>query len=217
MNDQGIALRAALLDSARADAPSAASRSRIAMGIGLSAWSPAPSQPPRMGAGALSSPLRWVGLAVIVASTFGVTAHLLRPAPIAALSIAPSPLPSAQPLPQAAPVLALPIPDRTETALVRPAPHRMRPPRPVTTELSLIEDAHHALEGGRPTVALAALDQHDRQYRDGALQPESMALRAEALMQASQTDVGARLAQRFLAEYPESPLAGRVESLLKNK
>jgi outer membrane biosynthesis protein TonB len=76
-------------------------------------------------------------------------------------------------------------------------------------ELALVRAAHDALRAGRPDVALERMDQHRRDYPNGALAEERDALRVSAICALGRPD-GRSEAQAFLANHPESPFVARI-------
>jgi hypothetical protein len=181
---------------------------RIAAALGLKV-----SKPPAPLQGASSGSLKWMATALGGAAAVGIAVAFFRPGPIA--HSAPAPVPAPAPVIEATPLPAS-EPEPADTPLsMRSRQHASRrSPPSLRAELALIDRAHSALDGQRPRDALAALDRHDREYRKGALTPESAALRVEALVALGRNGVAVRLGERFLAEHPMSPLSGRVATLI---
>jgi len=152
----------------------------------------------------------------------------------------PAPEPAAdlhlEPAPELAPVPALPT---QVTASARSAanapnkatpvhePHNASPPASevasvtaplasrtssLTRELSLLEQARTALTNHSPSGALQALAEYRAEFPHGSLQVEAAALRVEAVEQSGNPALARKLAQSFLANFPNSPLAARVRA-----
>jgi hypothetical protein len=71
-----------------------------------------------------------------------------------------------------------------------------------------------ALASGDASRALRALDDHDRRFAAGALGPEVLVLRIQALVLRGDRAAAARLGNAYLDAHPRSPHANRVRSLL---
>jgi hypothetical protein len=111
-------------------------------------------------------------------------------------------------------------PPRTEVA---PVPTLAPPPRArsspsaqpdtddVEAEMRLLTQAQRALEHGSPGGALQALARHRREFPHASLAVEREGLRAVASCSAKLAD-GRALAERFVAQYPSSPLVARVRT-----
>jgi outer membrane biosynthesis protein TonB len=98
-----------------------------------------------------------------------------------------------------------------------PAPPPIRvDARRLAAEVALLDRARGALKRRDTTTALAALDQHRRDFHDGALVAEAEVVRIEALIQAKDHAAARAQAQSFLARFPKSPLVRRVRSLVEN-
>jgi outer membrane protein assembly factor BamD (BamD/ComL family) len=83
-----------------------------------------------------------------------------------------------------------------------------RPPEHVATlevELALMRRAHAALNDGDAEEALAALDEHARNFPSGALAEDRAAQRVLALCALGQTDLAREEGERFIADYSRSP------------
>ena len=128
-------------------------------------------------------------------------AVVLGPAPVA-------PAPSAAPAP--APVT--PAFERRASVPARAHHHALAAATPseLRAEIALVDAARSAVATGADDRALVLLNRYDSSYRAGTFRPEATALRIEALDHLGRTAQARTLAQRFLAAYPESPLADRV-------
>ena len=81
-------------------------------------------------------------------------------------------------------------------------------------EPSTIEGARAAIARGESAKALVILDGHDRDFPQGLMNPDATVLRIEALARTGEDARAKQLAEGFLADFPHSPLAGRVRGLL---
>jgi outer membrane protein assembly factor BamD (BamD/ComL family) len=122
-----------------------------------------------------------------------------------------------EPSPSAAPV-------STETTAATPerrierARKRAVPARPVDDlrdQIALIDAARTAVKAGSTERALVLLRRYDTNYPGGAFRPEALALRIEALAAGGRGAEARALAREFLARYPQSPLADRVERVAR--
>ncbi len=177
---------------------------------------------PRSKPALLSPPARWTLFAAAVALAAGVAlfarhkepserisaepastlqlAHNAQ-APSAsaiALTAAPSPTPSSKP----APIFSAPAP--THSA-----------PASLSDELSALKRASSALNARDTSGALSALDQYDHVLKGTKMRAEATLLRIETLSRAGQAGAASELAQRFVAQNPESPLVDRARSFVQ--
>jgi len=138
-----------------------------------------------------------------------------EPEPVTAAPIAPTRAPP--PKRANRPEPAAPAPETTEPPVAEapPAPVQIDARR-LAAEVALLDRARGALKRRDLAAAIAVLDEHRRDFHDGALVAEAEVVRLEALIQA-QDHAAARLqAQTFLARFPKSPLVRRVRSLVEN-
>ena len=93
-------------------------------------------------------------------------------------------------------------------------PRAVAPPSAssLEAETAVLEKAQAELREGHPDRALAALDEQDAELKHGVLGEERRAARILALCAAGRTAEAKTEAQRFLAEWPRSPMAARVRS-----
>lgn len=76
----------------------------------------------------------------------------------------------------------------------------------------MLAEANRALRDGQPRRSLRLLGEYDRRFPAGVLRQEMTATRIIARCQVA-ADAGAQEAARaFLAQFPASPLASRVQS-----
>lgn len=110
-------------------------------------------------------------------------------------------------------VTPLAVPPPPPPAIVRPDPvpkssrHRERVDRP--SEYELVMQARQGMPD-EPTQTLARLMQAERLYPQGQLLPERRALRVRALVAAGDLEKARAVAERFLEQYAEHPLADTV-------
>jgi hypothetical protein len=84
----------------------------------------------------------------------------------------------------------------------------------LTDELVALDSAKRLLDQGDSTGVLIALDRYARDFPAGRLQPEALALRAEALERHGDHALAVHLYERLVREYPESPLCERVRAIV---
>jgi hypothetical protein len=152
--------------------------------------------------------------------TMGAPAPLVAmgaPAPLVAMG-APAPKPPA-PAERAPELVVEPVtvtaprpPAVTATPVPRGQALPAAPDSSLEAETALLEKAQAELRAGHPDRALAALDEHDAEFKGGVLHEERRAGRILALCAAGRTGEATAEAARFLAESPRSPMAERVRS-----
>ncbi len=119
-----------------------------------------------------------------------------------------------------------PSSDANKAALQEPAlqassqvaPRALSAPRPAASlseELAILEQARAALADGSASRSLELLDRYDRALRGTRLRAEATMLRIEALAAAGRTGEAARLARKFVAENPGSPLVDRARTFVR--
>jgi TolA-binding protein len=84
----------------------------------------------------------------------------------------------------------------------------------LTDELVALDSAKRLLDQGDSAGVLIALDRYARDFPAGRLQPEALALRAEALERHGDHALAMHLYERLAREYPESPLCERVRAIV---
>ena len=113
--------------------------------------------------------------------------------------------------------LAIVAPAASAAALIAEPP-RARTPSPASSaladEIAALDGAREALASGDASRAIRALDARDRAFPRGALGPEAMVLRIEALALRGDRAAATRLAEAFLAASPRSPHANRIRTLV---
>lgn len=86
----------------------------------------------------------------------------------------------------------------------------------LSEELALLDSARARLAAGDASGTLWRLDEYAQGFARGALQPEAMFLRVQALYQAGQHSAAAQVSRHFLNQYPTSPHADRVRALMES-
>jgi TolA-binding protein len=84
----------------------------------------------------------------------------------------------------------------------------------LAAEMASLDTARLALRTKQAELALRALDDYARAFPRGALAPEAMVLRIDALTSRGDRRDAAALAKVFLEAFPKSPLAPRVRAAL---
>jgi TolA-binding protein len=80
------------------------------------------------------------------------------------------------------------------------------------SEARRIESARDAVRRGDASAALAALNDYEQAHPNGALAPEAMALRIEALSNSGRTAEAEALAGDFQRKYPSHPLSAQLKN-----
>jgi hypothetical protein len=93
----------------------------------------------------------------------------------------------------------------------RPARGDAVRPEGIGAEIALVKRAGQALSIGNHGEALRLLDEHAREFPQGAMTEDRSALRVLALCAAGRTGEGQRARQNFLARWPRSVHAERLE------
>jgi hypothetical protein len=155
------------------------------------------------------SPPREIEPAPVVQPPEAVATEAAEPAPPV---VTRAPSPPRAPLPQA-PAKAAPAPADGSTAPAQ-VPSPVPRSNPLGDEIAALDVARAALRTHRPADALVALDAYENRFIVGALRPEAVVVRIEALLALGRQEQARQLAHDFLAAHPESPLAARVRSML---
>jgi hypothetical protein len=150
------------------------------------------------------------------------TQPAIAPSPSAPAVSAPVPAVAVPPRAPAAPAVKAEAPERTRPhpARATTAPQRASAPgseppaAPATlaTEIGLLKQAREALREGDAARASSLLDGYDAAHGT-ALGAEATLLRIEVLSAQGHSEQARALAQRFLADNPDSPLADRARRL----
>ncbi len=96
-------------------------------------------------------------------------------------------------------------------------PPTLAPATSLTVELDKLDRARARLAAGDPNGTLVSLETYAREFPNGGLHPEAMLLRIQALHQSGQRTSARALGLLFLKQYPSSPHAKRVYSLIQSK
>jgi hypothetical protein len=151
-----------------------------------------------------------------------------QPEPISAERLPPGITPSStaalvrEPLVPLTPMPDLPrVPERSASrtppsAASQPAarPRSNAAPPSLEEETRALQTVQAELRAGRAQRALTALDDYERATRNGHLAAEARILRIQALAASGRSGEAAKLAERFLAAYPNSPLGDRARKYL---
>ncbi len=186
-----------VLRAGASEEPPALAMQRLAAKLGVPA---AASLPPAAVAG--TAKLSWSVIGLVAAGLTlgagGVVWLTVREAPAPGAMVAPPPRAAAAARP------ALP-----------PEPHASATsnPRALAEEIARLDGVRRQLAAKRAKPALAALDDYARDYPEGALRQEAALLRIEASSRAGQKQAARALAEKFLANNPDSPHAPRIRAL----
>ena len=94
---------------------------------------------------------------------------------------------------------------------VEAPPPRASSSSSLAKETALLSKAQRALQSGDANQALELLDKHEREHAHGVLEEERSAARVIALCKLEKRAEATAAAADFLARYPNSPHARRVE------
>lgn len=240
-----------LIASARDDAPSAASRARIAGAIGVGvaatvATTTATAATTTTTAAKLAGISLWTkvaGVAIVTLAVGGTAVAISQsdpPAPVTAPSAfvskpsydsararhdeIPPPVavpPVAEPEIDVAPLASAAASAVTAVGAVRTAPStpptEIETASPLAREIRSIELARSALGSGYPSLALKALDNHDREFPNGPMKTEADVLRVDALVASGDNAGAKRLATQLLARDPAGAHARHLKSVIGEK
>lgn len=92
-------------------------------------------------------------------------------------------------------------------------PALVAPVLELADEVQRLDRAKTALAAGEPGAALELLDAYDRDAPMGALRPEALALRIDAVLATGDRSTAAALARTFTARYPDHHLRLRYAEL----
>jgi len=207
--------RRRVVQSSQIDVPSPDAKSKTMALLGLEG--PAPALPPSSrGFG------RWIVVGVAGLALFGGwIARSSRVPQTAASEIPPAlrdPAPAVAIATAAGANAAVDVPTVDNVASpVAPTPlpeKRREGEDDLGAQLALVDGARALLANGNARDALARLREYDARYPAGALGPEAIALRVEALLRSGEQAKGRALGDKFVAQHPNSPYAARIRSLL---
>ncbi|MBL9100369.1 MAG: hypothetical protein JNL82_05400 [Myxococcales bacterium] len=140
-----------------------------------------------------------------------LTARADEPAPILAPRLVPPPAPPTVHLSEEPDDPDTRPPSKATRAKLEPADvTRPRPPLDLEAELRLVARIRAALRRGDPDAALAAIAEHRRDFKAGALIQERDAHEVEAVCAAGRGDEARALADAFVRRWPESTHRARV-------
>jgi len=91
------------------------------------------------------------------------------------------------------------------------------PPPRLADEMRLLDAARRGLASGEPRSALASLDNYERAFPSGALQPEASVLKVRALLAAGDRASAEALGQRIILRAPRSEHADAVRAELARR
>jgi hypothetical protein len=233
---ESTALERELVGAGRDTGPSREQKRTVWGAIASQAIPPAtgPGAAPASGTAASTGLTVFKGTAIIVLLGAGIVASyrtVRRPGPPITQSAAPAPAPAHGPdeQPQAANASPPPVGDpAAEGARSVKAAHASRRPNTAAAkdlaenarasqlreESAMILGARRVLRGGDPAGALALLDAAQARFRSGILVQEREALTIEALVRSGQRALATSRAEAFLRDYPNSPHAADVRSLV---
>lgn len=227
--------------SGRLDAPSQAFRRRLARRLGVLAGTAALAGASTTSAKVLGTGLllKWLGTGIIAGVVAGGLSHGVRVAvdrdavrPAVSLqaeargSTAEEGRAALGSPPEARskvdlrtpPVASFEIP---EVAVKKPPPNSSSPAPSAKAGLAeetvAINHIQSALTAGDAAAALKRIDDYERTYPGGLLSVEAEVLRITALSALGSRGEFEWRARRFLREFPGSPYAGRVRSLLEGR
>jgi hypothetical protein len=171
----------------------------------------------------LSRPARWTLIAAAAAAlAAGVTLFARHKDPIDRISAEPASTLQRAHSAQApsASAIALtaapnPAPSTKPAPIFSAAPPAHSAQASLSDELGALKRASSALNAGDTSGALSALDQYDHVLKGTKMRSEATLLRIETLSRAGQAGAASELAQRFVAQNPESPLVDRARSFVQ--
>lgn len=190
-----------LFEAARRQVPSAALKARMQEGLGLAGAS-------------LSVPVAAKSLALIW--KVGMAVGLVVVGAVVAVTLVvrdPGPQPTSRPAAQV-PELRSVVPVASSDDPVQVGPSDAVADHSLMDEIQLLDGARVALTSANPRHALELLGRYEQRYPQGRFVPEVAVLRIQALSGVGETQAARALGQRFLAEYPNNPLAERVARIV---
>lgn len=202
-----------LLRAGSSEEPPPEALRRLAATLGVRAPVVQPSPAGSSVTGALATKLP---LATILASATGAALVLGATLWLSMRSTEAEPAPAAR---TAAPhvVESQPRAAEVEAPAVEPAPVAARQPAPraaLAEEIARLDAVRQLLAANQLAPALAALQSYERDYAGGSLRQEATLLRIEALQRAGRRAEARALAERYLADNPDSPHGPRIRALV---
>jgi hypothetical protein len=196
----GVPLAAAGL-AATVAASQTAATAKTAAGIGA-------------GAGG-TAPLAWISVGVVslvlAGAIVGVGVWKDAPAKSLPAPVTPAPLPvlpPAQPELGLSPVVEMPL--NASAPLAQPRSRSAATARDLRKQIALIDAARAAISASAGERALDLLRQYQEKYQGGTFAPEAAALKIQALAKLGRAAEARAGAERFRAQYGESPQTDRV-------
>ncbi len=167
---------------------------------------------------------KWILFVTATGAASGAAWHYraeIVPPPIAAPAAAPA-APAAKaraaaPEQPSTPVAASATPDaasepsRSPAAPLASANHAEPD---LAEEIASLDRARRASERRDFSGALAELDRYEHDFKQGRLRQEALLLRVQTMLGRGDSAGAKALGQRFLAKYPKSPLAPRMQKLI---
>lgn len=194
----GVPLAAAGL-AATVAASQTAATAKTAAGIGA-------------GAGGMA-PLAWISAGVVslvlAGAIVGVGVWKDAPAKSLPAPVTPAPLP-VQPPPEPDPSPVVEMPLNASAPLAQPRSRSVATARDLRKQIAIIDAARAAISASAGERALDLLRQYQEKYQGGTFAPEAAALKIEALAKLGRAAEARAGAERFRAQYGESPQTDHV-------
>lgn len=167
-----------------------------------------------IGAG-VTAPLAWISVGVVslvlAGAIVGVRVWKDAPAKSLPAPVTPAPLPvlpPAQPELDLSPVVEMPL--NGSAPLAQPRSRSVATARDLRKQIAIIDAARAAISASAGARALDLLRQYQEKYQGGTFAPEAAALKIEALAKLGRAAEARAGAERFRAQYGESPQTDRV-------
>lgn len=233
LSSSGSAEERALLQAARVRRPSAASRQRALVALGLATTATlAPATAVALlkwsqgacGAAWRFAATKWGTGLVLAVGAAGVATGQVAMGPLEAPSQPssgssavraerpPTASGSGSSIRVVPPLVDAAEPSAASAAVAASPPKRVVVAAP--SEVSLIDSARSSLTSGNPSAALALLSEHRRTYPGGSLALEARVIRIEALAASGRLPEAVGEAQRFLTQHPNGLMSHRVRRWL---
>jgi hypothetical protein len=213
-------LTRSLLEDARADAPAPGAEGRVWETLSQRLHAPLPptaaaaSRATGLTTGVKAGTAAWaapalkalVGVVALGGGALAVTqwhASDAKPTAVLEASTSPKPAPVAEPAPPQAEHGSSPLAPAEDPGAAAASQ--------LAEEARLLAQAQQALGRGQPARALAQVNEHAARFPHGQLAQTRDAARVLALCALSRTREARRAQQQFLGDWPESPLASRVQ------
>jgi hypothetical protein len=238
VSDQPTELERMLLNAAARERPSLEQHMRVRRALGLPRATSIPTSSLGTGMSVGGKAVVWSLLSVgaIAALLFTRDAPLVAPsqrsAPVEAVALVPPPVglgvgtgpavsspdalgaaPIASPLPDLAPPKAVSVSGRARSTSNSKLALAATPASDLREQIRLIEQARAAVGKQDPSLVLRTLDSYAGRFPKGSFGQEAAVLRMEALVQRGEQARAASLARTFIAKYPSSTHANRVERI----